>query len=81
MSTAGDWKLTGSLGALASKREQDAYLESNGASVPSAETSTVEQYNLLLEAAYGRATLDRLAALKRKLDPDDFFRHNKPVGG
>jgi hypothetical protein len=54
VSTAGDWKLTGSLGALASKREQDAYLESNGASVPSAETSTVEQYNLLLEAAYGR---------------------------
>ena len=54
VSTLGDWKLTGALGALASKREQDAYLESNGNAVPAAETSTVEQYNLLLEAAYGR---------------------------
>lgn len=54
VSTLGDWKLTGALGALASKREQDAYVESNGNAVPAAETDTVEQYNLLLEAAYGR---------------------------
>jgi FAD/FMN-containing dehydrogenase len=30
-----------------------------------------------IEAAYGRATLDKLAALKRQWDPDDFFRHTK----
>ncbi len=54
VSTLGDWKLTGALGALASKREQEAYVESNGSAVPAAETDTVEQYNLLLEAAYGR---------------------------
>lgn len=34
-----------------------------------------------IEAAYGRANLDRLAALKRKYDPDNFFRHTKNVAG
>ncbi len=34
-----------------------------------------------IEAAYGRSTLDRLAALKRKYDPDDFFRHTKRISG
>jgi FAD/FMN-containing dehydrogenase len=34
-----------------------------------------------VEAAYGRATLDRLAALKRKLDPHNLFRHTKSVFG
>ena len=34
-----------------------------------------------IEAAYGRANLDRLAALKRKCDPDNFFRHTKRVSG
>ena len=33
-----------------------------------------------VEAAYGRDTLDRLAALKRRFDPDNLFRHTKPVG-
>jgi len=32
-----------------------------------------------IEAAYGRATLDRLAGLKRKYDPQDLFRHTKRV--
>jgi FAD/FMN-containing dehydrogenase len=32
-----------------------------------------------IEAAYGRANLERLAALKRKYDPDDLFRHTKRV--
>ncbi len=34
-----------------------------------------------IEAAYGRAILDRLAALKKRYDPDDFFRHTKRVSG
>ena len=34
-----------------------------------------------IKAAYGRANLDRLAALKRKYDPDNFFRHTKSVSG
>lgn len=34
-----------------------------------------------IEAAYGRPALDRLAALKRRYDPDDFFRHTKRVSG
>jgi len=34
-----------------------------------------------IEAAYGRPTLDRLAALKRQWDPDGFFRHTKGVTG
>ena len=34
-----------------------------------------------IEAAYGRHTLDKLAAIKRKYDPDNFFRHTKSVTG
>jgi FAD/FMN-containing dehydrogenase len=32
-----------------------------------------------IEAAYGRVNLDRLAAIKRKYDPNDFFQHTKRV--
>lgn len=32
-----------------------------------------------IEAAYGRANLSRLAALKRRYDPEDLFRHTKRV--
>jgi FAD/FMN-containing dehydrogenase len=32
-----------------------------------------------VEAAYGRSILERLATLKRRYDPDDFFRHTKRV--
>lgn len=34
-----------------------------------------------ITAAYGESTLDRLAALKRKYDPQDLFRHTKRVLG
>jgi FAD/FMN-containing dehydrogenase len=34
-----------------------------------------------IEAAYGRATLDQLAALKRRFDPEGLFNHTKPVTG
>jgi FAD/FMN-containing dehydrogenase len=34
-----------------------------------------------IEAAYGRPALDKLAAIKRKWDPENFFRHTKSVGG
>ena len=34
-----------------------------------------------IEAAYGRPSLDRLAALKRRYDPGDLFRHNKRITG
>ena len=33
-----------------------------------------------IEAAYGKPTLQRLAALKRRFDPEDLFRHTKRVG-
>ena len=33
-----------------------------------------------IEAAYGKATLERLASIKRKWDPDNLFRHTKAVG-
>jgi FAD/FMN-containing dehydrogenase len=32
-----------------------------------------------IEAAYGRANLEKLAAIKRKYDPEDLFRHTKRV--
>ena len=34
-----------------------------------------------IEAAYGRPNLDRLAALKRKYDPENFFCHTKSISG
>ena len=34
-----------------------------------------------IEAAYGRPTLDKLAALKRRFDPDGLFSHTKSVSG
>jgi FAD/FMN-containing dehydrogenase len=34
-----------------------------------------------LEAAYGKATLERLAALKKKYDPEGLFVHTKRVDG
>ncbi|HEU0199078.1 MAG TPA: FAD-binding oxidoreductase [Burkholderiaceae bacterium] len=34
-----------------------------------------------IEAAYGKEILDRLAALKRKYDPHNLFRHTKSVAG
>ena len=34
-----------------------------------------------IEAAYGRPTLEKLAALKRQWDPEGFFRHTKSVIG
>jgi FAD/FMN-containing dehydrogenase len=34
-----------------------------------------------IAAAYGKATLDRLSALKQKLDPHNLFRHTKSILG
>jgi autotransporter-like protein len=51
--TWGDLKITGSLGYLGSRRQSDAYTESNGSAVDSAK-QTSKQWNLLGEAAYGR---------------------------
>jgi hypothetical protein len=56
VSTWGNWRLTASLGAMATRREQDAYVEGSGTgfdtTVPGSK-QTVEQWNLLGEAAYG----------------------------
>ena len=55
VSSFGNWKLTGSLGFLWSKRDQHAYTENGvtGTAV-AASKQTSEQWNLLGEAAYGR---------------------------
>jgi len=42
---------------------------------------TEEEGQSRIEAAYGRAILDKLAALKKKYDPDNLFRHTKSVAG
>ena len=57
VSTFGNWKLTGSLGFLWSRRENDAYVESIPfplGNVVAKSKQTLEQWNLLGEAAYGR---------------------------
>ena len=41
---------------------------------------TEEEGSDRIEAAYGRPNLARLATLKQKFDPDNLFRHTKPVG-
>ncbi len=53
ISTFGNWKLTSSLGYLWSKRDQDAYTESDGTAVAGSK-QTSKQWNLLEEVAYGR---------------------------
>ena len=53
VSTLGNWKLTSSLGYLWSKRDQEAYMESNGNAV-AASNQTSKQWNLLEEVAYDR---------------------------
>ena len=53
ISTFGNWKLTGSLGVLWSKRDQDAYTE-NGSIPVDGSKQTSKQWNLLGEVAYGR---------------------------
>ena len=40
---------------------------------------TEEEGSQRIEAAYGRPILDRLATLKRRYDPENFFRHTKSV--
>lgn len=42
---------------------------------------TAEEGSERIEAAYGKVNLARLAALKRKYDPDNFFRCAKPLAG
>jgi hypothetical protein len=55
LATLGNWKLSSALGYTATRREQDAYVESTvlGASVAESK-QTVKQATLLGEAAYGR---------------------------
>ncbi len=55
ISTLGNWKLTGSLGYLGSKRDVDAYTENGvtGTAVAGSK-QTSKQWNLLGEVAYGR---------------------------
>jgi FAD/FMN-containing dehydrogenase len=42
---------------------------------------TEEEGRDRIQAAYGPADLARLAALKRRYDPDNFFRHTKSIAG
>jgi len=62
VSAWGDWKLTSSLGFLGSRREQDAYVESDGSAVAAAK-QTSEQWNLLGEAAYGSGNAETFVGL------------------
>ena len=42
---------------------------------------TEEEGRDRIEAAYGARNLERLASLKKRIDPDDLFRHTKRVSG
>jgi FAD/FMN-containing dehydrogenase len=42
---------------------------------------TEEEGRERIAAAYSGADLERLAAIKRKFDPDNLFRHTKPIAG
>lgn len=70
VSSWGGWTLTGALGFTAAKRKHDAYTESNGA-VVAASSQSVEQGNLLAEAAYGRGASEIYfgALYERTRDP------------
>jgi len=62
VSAWGNWRLTSSLGLMATKREQDAYVENNGFAVAATKQS-IEQWNLLGEAAYGRGNAETFLGL------------------
>jgi FAD/FMN-containing dehydrogenase len=40
---------------------------------------TEEEGRDRVEAAYGKRTLERLAAIKQRWDPENLFRHNKAI--
>ena len=42
---------------------------------------TEEEGRDRIAAAYSAADLDKLATLKRQVDPDNLFRHTKPIAG
>jgi len=71
VSNWGNWKLTGSLGFLGSRRENDAYVESDGTAVAKSK-QTLEQWNLLGEAAYGRGNSESFfgALYEKTQDPE-----------
>ena len=69
VSTVGNWKLTSSLGALGTRRKQEAYVESNGNAVAESRQS-VNQWNLLGEAAYGRGASEAYAGVVYEYVPD-----------
>lgn len=71
VSAFGNWKLTGSLGFLGSRHENDAYVESDGTAVPKSKR-TLEQWNLLGEAAYGRGNSEAFfgALFENTRDPE-----------
>lgn len=70
VSTLGGWTLTGALGFTAARRKHRAYTESDGTTVAGASQS-VEQGNLLGEAAYGRGASEIFlgALYERTRDP------------
>jgi hypothetical protein len=70
VSAWGNWRLISSLGFLASRREQDAYVESNGSAVAGTKQE-IEQWNLLGEVAYGRGDSETFLGLmyERTQDP------------
>jgi len=84
ISTFGNWKLTGSLGYLWSKRDQDAYTE-NGvtASTVAESKQTSRQWNLLGEAAYGRGNSETFFGARyediRKYQKIEFATGEQPA--
>ena len=82
VSTRGNWKLTGSLGFLWSKRDQDAYTENNGSAV-AASNQTSGQWNLLGEAAYGRGNSETFFGARyediRKYQKIEFTAGEQPA--
>ena len=74
VSAWGNWTLTGALGLLASRREQDAYVERIGGTTftsVAGSKQTIEQWNLVGEAAYSRGASEIYAGLlyERTRDP------------
>jgi len=74
VSAWGNWNLTGSLGLLAARGKNDAYVESIGGTTIATiagTKQTIEQWNLLGEAAYGRGASETYVGLlyERTRDP------------
>ena len=83
LNIAGSWENARRRRARTSRWARDCFEATRACSTGGTYVNflTEEEGRDRIAAAYGAADLDRLATLKRQLDPDNLFRHTKSIAG